>query len=193
MNWHRLDRDKTVDMINSVKAAAEALLFSPVTSEAKCARLPFYTNHLLYRLTNFSSLPTFSLDFISDGKKYFYLDGSANPIEQINQTAGLNLSKETTIPYLNFYFLNVRLEEGEIMILKNPEEAATIDLYDDVRRENINLQPELARVEQNETGAWIVHTPIFMDGTLVDAEIRVDTSGKVFVKSLGMMAQNAAQ
>ncbi len=168
-------------------------MFSPVTSEAKCARLPFYANHLLYRLTNFSSLPTFSLDFISDGKKYFYLDGSPTPIEKINAMAGLNLSKETTIPYLNFYFLNVRLEEGEIMILKNPEEASTLDLYDDERRENINLQPDTARVEQNESGIWVVLTPIFMDGTLVDAEIRVDTAGKVTVKSLGLMMQNAAQ
>ena len=44
------------------------------------------------------------------------------------------------IPYLNFYFLNVRLEEGEIIVLKDPQEAATIDMFDDERRENIDLQ-----------------------------------------------------
>ena len=144
MNWHRLDREKTVDMINSVRSAAEALLFSPITSEAKCTRLPFYSNHLLYRLTNCASLPTFSMDFIGDGEKFVYLDGSALPILQINQLAGLNLTPDTVIPYLNFFFLNVRLEEGEIIILKNPEEAASIDIYDDERREVI----ELAELEQ---------------------------------------------
>jgi hypothetical protein len=187
MNWHRLDRDKTLDMINSVKSAAEALLFSPVTSEAKCARLPFYSNHLLYRLTNFSSLPTFSMDFIGDGQKYFYLDGSENPIQQINALGKLTLTTENVIPYLNFYFLNVRLEEGEIVILKNPQEAATIDLYDDERREDINLQPEHAKIIRDMTGAFIVSTPIFLDGSLVNAELTVDTLGHVKVKSLGIM------
>jgi len=193
MNWHRLDREKTVDMINSVRSAAEALLFSPITSEAKCTRLPFYSNHLLYRLTNFASLPTFSMDFIGDGEKFVYLDGSALPILQINQLAGLNLTPDTVIPYLNFFFLNVRLEEGEIIILKNPEEAASIDIYDDERREDINLQPEHASIEQNESGTYIVKTPIFLDGTLVDAQLTVDRLGHVIVKSLGMMAHNQLQ
>ena len=138
MDWHRLDRDKTVTMINSVKSAAEALLFSPVTSEAKCARLPFYSNHLIYRLTNFSSMPVFTMDFIGDGERYAYLDGSEFPIREINAN-GLNLTEETVIPYLNFYFFNVRSEDGDVLILKNVDEGQTIDLYDDERRENINI------------------------------------------------------
>lgn len=186
MNWHRLDREKTVEMINSVKSAAEALLFSPVTSEAKCTRLPFYDNHLLYRLTNFASLPTFSLDFIGDGQNFIYLDGSADPILQVNQAAGLNLSEHTVIPYLNFFFLNVAMEDGEIIILKNPEEASTIDIYDDDRREDIGLQPEGAVIEVNEAGSYIVKTPIFLDGSLVDAKLTVDRQGHVTVKSLGI-------
>ncbi len=193
MNWHRLDRDKTVNMINSVKSAAEALLFSPVTSEAKCTRLPFYTNHLLYRLTNYASLPTFSMDFIGDGEKYYYLDGSENPIQRINELAGLNLTPDTIIPYLNFYFLNVRLEDGEIILLKNPQEAATIDMFDDERREDINLQPEQARINVTADGIFVVLTPIFLDGSLVDAEIMVNAAGQVAVRSLGMMKLPAWQ
>lgn len=193
MNWHRLDREKTVDMINSVKSAAEALLFSPITSEAKCTRLPFYTNHLLYRLTNFASLPTFSMDFIGDGEKFIYLDGSDNPIHQVNQLAGLSLTRENVIPYLNFFFLNVRLEEGEIIILKDTHEASTIDMFDDERRENINLQPDDARISQNEAGSFVVATPIFLDGSLVNAELNVDSQGRVSVKSLGLMTAGHLQ
>jgi hypothetical protein len=193
MNWHRLDREKTVDMINSVKSAAEALLFSPITSEAKCTRLPFYTNHLLYRLTNFASLPTFSMDFIGDGEKFVYLDGSDNPIYQINQASGLNLSRDNVIPYLNFFFLNVRLEEGEIIILKDTHEASTIDMFDDERRENINLQPDDAKISQNEAGTFIVATPIFLDGSLVNAELSIDQQGRVNVKSLGLMTASHLQ
>ena len=100
---------------------------------------------------------------------------------------GLNLTKETVIPYLNFYFLNVRLEEGEIIVLKDPQEAATIDMFDDERRENIDLQPDQAKISSDGAGVFVVLTPIFLDGSLVDAEITVDAAGLVTVKSLGIM------
>lgn len=187
MDWHRLDKDKTVNMINSVKSAAEALLFSPVTSEAKCARLPFYSNHLIYRLTNFSSMPVFTMDFIGDGERYAYLDGSDFPIREINAN-GLNLTEETVIPYLNFYFFNVRTEDGDVLILKNVDEGQTIDLYDDERRENINIKPDQARVEFDEAlESFIVYAPLYYLGGLVDAKIIVAKDGTVDVQPFKML------
>ena len=70
-------------MIGRVKSAAEALLFTPVTSEAKCSRLSFFKSFLLYRLTNFSSLPTFSMDFLSDGDSFHYMDGADTTIRHL--------------------------------------------------------------------------------------------------------------
>ena len=104
MIWHRLDRDKTIDMIGRVKSAAESMLFTPVTSEAKCTRLPFLKSFLLYRLTNFSSLPTFSMDFISNGECFFYMDGADTAIRQMVAMGELELNEENIIAYLNFYY-----------------------------------------------------------------------------------------
>ena len=188
MDWHRLDRDKTTDMINSVKSAAESLLFSPVTSEAKCARLPFYSDFLLYRLTNFSSMPVFTMDFIGDGEQYHYLDGSEFPIKQINELKGLHLTAENVIPYLNFYFFNVRSEDGDILLLRNIEEGQTIDLYDDERRENLDVVPENSKVEYNEADeTFTVQAPIYYMGGLVDALIVVTKNGMVTVQPLRML------
>ncbi len=188
MDWHRLDRDKTNDMINSVKSAAESSLFSPVTSEAKCARLPFYSNHLLYRLTNFSSMPTFTMDFIGDGDKYLYLDGSDFPIREINIANGLQLNEDNVIAYLNFYFFNVRTEDGDILILRNADEGQSIDLYDDERRENLYVEPDDFKIEQDPTsGAFVVHAPLYYLGGLVDAKIVVTAEGKVTVVPIKML------
>ena len=79
-HWHKLDRDRTAAMIGDVRKAGDHVLFTIATSEAKCAKLPFYKNFLLYRLTNYASLPSFSFEYIGDGKTYHYLDGSAAPI-----------------------------------------------------------------------------------------------------------------
>ena len=188
MDWHRLDRDKTVNMINSVKSAADALLFSPTTSEAKCARLPFYTNHLLYRLTNFSSMPVFTMDFIGDGERYIYLDGSDFPIREINTANGLELTKENVIAYLNFYFFNVRTEDGDILILRNVNEGGSIDLYDDERRENLDVEPENARIEFDRIlEIFNIYAPLYYLGGLVDAKITVTKAGDVTIQPLKML------
>jgi len=188
MTWHRLDREKTVSMIARVKPTTQTITFSPTTSEAKCLKLPFYEQFLLYRLTNFSSLPTFSMDFLSDGETYYYMDGSEAPILKINSQAGLKLSKETVLPYLNFYFCFVRLPEGEIIILKSPEEAAIIDLYDEERREEFNAIPTPVFIDQNtDTGDFIVTVPVLYDGSPMEARISVTRDGKVSTEPLRML------
>lgn len=180
MLWHRLDRDKTASMISRVKSARDFVTFSPQTSEAKCQKLPFYDSFLLYRLTNFSSLPTFSMDFLSDGSSFFYMDGSDAPIKQVNKLHGFTLNTETVIPYLNFYYCFVRLPEGEMILLKSPEEATIIDLYDDERREEFGARPTPLSVEEvKETGLINVIAPILYDGSPMEALISVTRDGDV--------------
>lgn len=194
MTWHRLDREKTVTMINRVKSVGESVLFSPHTSEAKCLRLPFYESFLLYRLTNYSSLPTFSMDFLSDGESFYYMDGSDTPIMRINQQAGLNLTTENVLAYLNFYYCFVRLPEGEIIILKSPEEAAIIDLYDDERREDFNAIPTPCSIEETkETNLINVTVPVLYDGSPMEALISVTKEGIVTTQPKRMLTMGRAQ
>lgn len=182
MMWHRLDRDKTLDMINSVKSSGAAALFSPITSEAKCARLPFYPNHLFYRVTNYATMPVFSMDFIGDGEKFFYIDGSEKPITTINQQYGLVLNENTIIPYINFYFYCVRHEDGDIMVLKTPAEAAEIDMYDEERREDFNAVPAGTIVHHDTTNdSFYVDVPLYYGGGLLEARLTVRGNGHVSI------------
>ncbi|OIN87059.1 MAG: hypothetical protein AUJ12_03165 [Alphaproteobacteria bacterium CG1_02_46_17] len=181
-------------MINRVKSVGDFVLFSPQTSEAKALKLPFYESFLLYRLTNFSSLPTFSMDFLSDGESYFYMDGSDGPIIHINQKAGLNLNAQTVIPYLNFYYCFVRLPEGEIILLKSPEEAGIIDLYDDERREDFDAVPTPLSVEDVDGDALFkVTAPILYDGSPMEALITVTKDGKVTTQPKRMLTMGRTQ
>lgn len=194
MIWHRLDRDKTLSMITRIKSAGESILFSPATSEAKTLRLPFYESFLLYRMTNFSSLPTFSMDFLSDGETYYYMDGSDGPIMRVNQMSGFNLTPETVLAYLNFYYCFVRLPEGEIIILKSPEEASIIDLYDDERREELEAIPTPCKIEEaRESGLINVTVPILYDGSPMEALISVTREGKVTTSPKRMLTMGSAQ
>jgi hypothetical protein len=188
MIWHRLDRDKTIEMIGRVKSAAESMLFTPVTSEAKCTRLPFLKSFLLYRLTNFSSLPTFSMDFISNGETFFYMDGADTAIRQMVSMGELELTAENIIPYLNFYFCYVRLPEGEIILLKNPEEAPDIDLYDEERREALDVIPDGVEIEHDPTnGGFLVLAPALYDSSPMQVLITISKDGQVLTSPKRML------
>ena len=188
MIWHRLDRDKTIDMIGRVKSAAEAMLFTPVTSEAKCTRLPFLKSFLLYRLTNFSSLPTFSMDFVSNGETFFYMDGADTAIRQMVSMGELELNEENIIPYLNFYYCYVRLPEGEIILLRNAEEAPQIDLYDEERRETLDVIPEGVEIERDPTnGGFLVLAPALYDSSPMQVLITISADGQVLTSPKRML------
>jgi hypothetical protein len=194
MIWHRLDRDKTIDMIGRVKSAAEAMLFTPVTSEAKCTRLPFLKSFLLYRLTNFSSLPTFSMDFISNGETFFYMDGADTAIRQMVAMGELELNEENIIAYLNFYYCYVRLPEGEIILLKNPEEAPHIDLYEEERREALDVIPEGIEIERDPTnGGFLVLAPALYDSSPMQVLITISSDGQVFTSPKRMLTLENVQ
>lgn len=194
MIWHRLDRDKTIDMIGRVKSAAEAMLFTPVTSEAKCTRLPFFNSFLLYRLTNFSSLPTFSMDFISNGETFLYMDGADTAIRHMVQSGELVLTAETVLPYLHFYYCYVRLPEGEIILLKDAAEGSHIDLYDEERRETLDVVPEGVQIEQDPTtGSFIVSAPAFYDSSPMEVLITVSADGYVSTSPKRMLTLDNVQ
>jgi hypothetical protein len=194
MIWHRLDRDKTVEMIGRVKSAAEAMLFTPVTSEAKCSRLPFFKSFLLYRLTNFSSLPTFSMDFLSNGETFHYMDGADTAIRTLVEAGELVLTEETVIPYLNFYYCYTRLPEGEIILLRNAAEAAHIDLYDEERREALDVIPEgLAIDKDGENGPFRVTAPALYDSSPMEVLITVSADGRVATSPKRMLTLETVQ
>lgn len=188
MIWHRLDRDKTLDMIGRVKTAPEAMLFTPVTSEAKCSRLPFFKTFLLYRLTNFSSLPTFSMDFLSNGETFLYMDGSNSAMRHLADMGELVINEETIVPYINFYYCYVRQPEGEMLILKEPGEASQIDMYDEERREDFDVRPaelEIGRVTEN--GSFRVIAPLLYDDAPMEAIIVVTLDGQVMTSPKRML------
>ena len=194
MDWHRLDKEKAIGMITRIQSDNDPMLFSANSSEAKCARLPFYSNHLLFRLTNFSCMPTFSMDFLGNGEQFIYLDGTDDPIMQINNMAGLHLNKDNVIPYLNFYFFNVRPDGEDILILKNPDEGQYLDLYDEERRENMHLVPENSYVfYDDQTGNFKVTAPLYYLGGVVQADILVTRDGKVTVNPTGMLVSERVQ
>ena len=115
MDWNRLDRNQSAEILGHIAQAADPSLFSGNSSEASFKPLPFYQNYMVYRITNFATLPSFSLDFLSNGESFHLLDGSPEPINLVNTIGELYLNDSNVIDYIQFYLSNIRGNDGDIL------------------------------------------------------------------------------
>lgn len=191
-DWHKLDRDRTVAMIESVKSAGDHILFSLATSEAKCARLSFYRNLLLYRLTNYASLPSFSFNYIGDGITFLHLDGTMSAIETANQSGNLILDQTTVIDYIRFFFDNVTGPDGDVYVIDNPHDHPALEALDVDQLDNIMIHHEPPEIADDGMGGFVVRVSLFYLGILVRGTITVDAAGAVEVTDTHMLLSTSS-
>ena len=83
MQWYQLEKDKATAVVNRLKDEGMPGLFTPRVGDLRCAKLPFYNDWMAWRLTNYATLPAFSLDFLGDGTDFLFLDGTPKPFAMV--------------------------------------------------------------------------------------------------------------
>ena len=178
MQWHRLDKEKADKVLEATKTIGESSLFPVGMTEVKCANLPFYNQFVLYRMTNYITFPIFTMDFLSDGERFFHLNGTFEPIRRANETGNFNLNEDNILKYLNFYYENVTDEDGELYIIESPDDLPFVNSLESEQQNNIKAhhKPANINISDDET-YYIVNTSLFNTGSLMNAEIRVTKEG----------------
>lgn len=180
LQWITLEKEETEKIIKAVRDSGEPMLFSAATSEAKCARLPFYRNYLLYRITNYASLPSFSFDYLGYGKRFFYLDGSFEPVFGVNKSGNFFLSEENLADYAEFYFRYVRSEDGEIKLLRSLHDHAGLDSLPPSELDDLGAHDWSATASRDDkTGKFRLSAVLDNMGALVKAVMEIDESGRI--------------
>ena len=184
MQWQRLDRDDSTKVINSVKSDENQGMFSVGTSEVKRARLPFYKDYSIYRVTNFASLPSFTFEFLSDGQFFHYLDGTESPIYTVNDKGVLTLTEVTVMAYLNLYFAQVGHEQGDdVFVVGNPHEMPMLDSLDSAAYDSVFNNHKPPQITYNSaTDSYEIETDLYIESHMVRAKIEVGTKGRVTIK-----------
>ncbi len=193
MNWQRLDRDNTLKTIESVQSASEPGLFSPGTSEVKCAHLSFYDGIDLYKLTNFSSLPSFTFEYLGNGKFFHHLDGTELPIYTLNDRGALELNDRSVVDYLEFYFNHVVTDDEEMKLIKNPHDMPILDSLEKSSLDVVirNHKPAIVTYDAGYD-KYTVEADLYDDGLVLRAIVEVTASGRVKIIDRKMIVNAVA-
>ncbi|NQZ14521.1 MAG: hypothetical protein HRT94_06845 [Alphaproteobacteria bacterium] len=182
MHWQRLDRDSSLKVIDSVKSAADMVMFDIGTSEVQRAFVPFYKEMFLFKVTNFASLPSFSFEYLGDGTFFHYLDGSEAPLYAANDKGQLNIDQHNVLDYIAFFYNHVTpADADEITIIKDPQDMPLLDSLDPMAYASVMRNHKPATVLINSDEGYTVETEVYTEGQLVRATIEATKKGRVSI------------
>lgn len=188
MEWYSLDQDKAKTFIARLRDESLPGLMGSRVVDLRYAKLPFYNRFLLYRLTNYSTLPAFSLDFLGDGESFYYLDGSERPFSFVHAKELPTLNVYTAPDYLAFYFRNVSTDEGEIVLLRDERDFPALRAARGVSRADVVAAIEKTDISfDSQRDVHIIVAPLYYDGALVKARIELGANGVPLVLAREML------
>lgn len=192
-NWQRLDKAAGQIVLEAIGNEIDPGLFPAVATEVKCQTLPFVRTFMLYRLTNYAVMPAFSLDFLSDGVVFYYLSGAAEPIYRVNERAPITLREDSVMAYLDFFFTNVKSEDGDIYVVRDPANLPFMSSLPAQQRETLKTQHAGPKVEYDAlTDSYLVFTTLYYAGGLMKAVIKVASNGEIDIQDLSLLLSDLA-
>jgi hypothetical protein len=186
--WIRLNREQSQRVLNQLSAHKDAVVFSPDVTEVCWRPLPFYTDYRLYRLTNYATMPTFTLSYISNGDIYIALDGTANPIYTANDKDPVKLDETNVIPYLEFFFSHVQGSEGDVFLIKDPQRMPFMSTLSLAQQQSIirSFKPIAVSADHAHHTCRVSGT-LHYGGGLLAATIVVSHDGKILFQDQSLL------
>ncbi len=178
--WIRMNREQAGRVLNQLSSRDDALVFSRDATEVAWRSLAFFSNYRLCRLTNYATMPTFTMTYLTDGTEYIALDGTANPIYTADEKDPLLLTEENVLPYIEFFFSHVQGSEGEVFLIRDPGKMPFLDSFTDAQQQGVmqNFKPVGVTFDAHR-GAYRIEATLHYGGVLMSAAIIVMKDGKI--------------
>ena len=190
MQWTRLKREQAAEMITKMGAAADAIIFSKDVTEVAFKTLPFYSRYKLLRLTNYATMPSFTMQYLSDDKRFIPLDGTAAPVYEANDTDHIRLTEDNIVEYLDFFFSHVQGADGDIYLIKDPKKLPFIGSLTQEQQQSIIKSHKPLRVYDDVIPhSFRVSGTLYYDGSLISATVHADPDGKLSVFDQTLLLQ----
>lgn len=178
--WTRLKREEAYQVLDRLGGHRDAIVFSREATEVACRDLPFYAGYRLYRLINYATMPTFSMTYLSNGIEFTSIDGTAHPIYAVNDKAPIRLNSDNLIPYLEFFFSNVRGSEGDIFLIRDIDRMPFFSTLTAAQQASVksNFRPLNVTAEKAQ-GPFRTTGTLYYGGGLMSATITTQADGRL--------------
>lgn len=180
-SWQKLTKEDIRPLLSKIQVEEFKELFKPDSQmEVLRAPLPFYKNHFLYKFITLATMPSLSLEFLSDGETFYFLDGAPDPLYYVNGVEELQLTESTVLDYLLFFFDAVNGTEGEIFLIEDPLDSPFMSSVSDEFKRNVTEQYKGFQLRFDEASSrFVVKAPTFFEGSMIEAVVSIAPDGSL--------------
>jgi len=180
--WIRLERSDARAVLEKIGSREDAIVFSKEVTDVSYRSTQFYTKYKVYKLTNYATMPVFSMTYLSNGENFYTLDGLANPIYTVNELDPITLTERNVVLYLEFFFENVQGSEGEVFLIKGPKEMPFFETLPLAQQQEIINTFKPVRVNpiaKDENISFEVTATLHYGDSIIETNIFVNHDGKI--------------
>lgn len=178
--------------MRAIGTNADAAVFSKQLTEVTWRPLPFYNRFKLYRLTNYATMPCFTMDYLGNEAedKFYTLDGLANTLYDVNDDDGIELDISNVVSYLDFFFAQVQGPDGDIYLIKSPDGLPMLGSLPQNQQDSVreHFQP-LSVEDLPDSEEFKIHATLYYGGSLISAYIHVHKRGLISIKDQSLLLQ----
>ena len=181
--WIKLDKKESIRILHAIGDKCDHDFFSDDMTDVYFKTLPFYSQYRLYKISNYATMPIFSVRFLSDGKDFIRLSGLSTPIYEVNHKDPIHLTSKTLIQYLKFFFRYVQGSEGEVFVISAPKEIPYFNELNEYKQQEIikKFNPITTSSHSDEEGLfYTAHAQILYGDAIIDSDINMRENGTIF-------------
>ena len=178
--WQQLNADEAAQFLRAVASPDEPVIFDASLCEVHKMPLSFYDDYFLTRIVNKQMLPYLLLDFLSNGEKHYYLDGSDQAFHNLNSQGAISLDKDNVIDYVDLYISYVYERGNSLAFISDPHAtshkgSAAMEMH---FRAITHHQQSSVKFDDASQRFHIVTPLIYQDQT-IQSRVEIDKTGSI--------------
>ena len=182
IQWAQLPPDEARQFIEAVASKDEPVIFDPSLSDVYKTPLGFYDGYFLYRIVSKHMLPYLLLDYLSNGEKHYYMDGSDQAFHNLNAQGAISLDTDNAIDYVDLYISYVYERGNSLAFISDPHDtqykgSAAMDIH---FKAIMHHQGSSVKFDHISQRFQIVAPLIYQDQT-VQGHIEIEKTGAIHI------------
>jgi hypothetical protein len=180
---------KILDLLNPLLDGSP---FDPALARILSHKMPFYKGYGLIEVTDYDVNPPRRVSFIykEDENAAFILNGTNEPIYELNKKAPIYLDDKNIFLYARFFFHYVRGRFGRFLIVENVEEVDWKEEPSSAGKKALAKMIKPVSLKSTTENEFMLTANIVFKDSLFESDIQVKSDGTVNLTNQELLVED---
>ena len=178
----KLEIEETATLLDELNNHIDGSIFDPLETTILSIELPFYPGYRFLHVADHATVPPLErYVFQKNGTmEFIIIDWNYKTIQKINKEVPINLTDETIVDYVRFYFGHVKGRHGPFIICETADHIRWKDEPPPEIKRSLNqaLSP-LEVAEKKDGNAYTINAFMMLKDALFGVQVFVQPNGDV--------------